>query len=198
MREVDGLDPGCVRCGVGKYSTTGVCQPCRNGTFSTAVGASQCLSCPNYAVAWNGGTACTTCTLGKVPSQDGGACVPCPAGYYCGIGTLIACPLGTYSLKTGLTSKAQCPPCPANYFCRSPTTLQACPANTWSPAGSITRHYCRCNNGFKCTYYFTTTGQMMLTLTPDQLAVQRDALIAAVAQAAGVSPSRVQIVGVAG
>jgi hypothetical protein len=38
---------------------------------------------------------------------------------------------------------------------------------------------------------------MMLSLTQDQLASQRDALIAAVAQAAGVSPSKVQILGVA-
>jgi hypothetical protein len=38
---------------------------------------------------------------------------------------------------------------------------------------------------------------MMLSLTPEQLVSQRDALIAAVALAAGVSPSKVQILGVA-
>ena len=185
----------CVKCLAGKYSATnGVCLPCPNGTYSRVAGASQCLRCPNYAVAWNGATVCVACVLGKVPSSDGGSCVPCPAGYFCGFGTVYLCPLGTYSLQTGLVSKTQCPPCPANSFCRSPLTIQSCPANTWSPAGSITRHYCRCNNGFKCTYYFTTSGQMLLSLTPDQLELQREALVAAVAQAAGVSPSKVQIV----
>ena len=190
-------EQACVKCVAGKYSTTGVCLPCPNGTYNTAVGAGECLKCPNYAVAWNGAVACRTCVLGTVPSVDGGSCVPCPAGYFCGIGTVFLCPLGTYSLKTGLISRNQCPPCPANSFCRSPTTIQPCPANTYSQPGSITRHYCRCNNGYKCTYYFTTSGQIMLSLTPEQLVSQRDALIAAVAQAAGVNPSKVQILGVA-
>jgi hypothetical protein len=119
--------------------------------------------------------------------------VPCPAGYYCGLGVVFACPLGTYTLQTGLTSKSQCPPCPENYFCRSPTTIQACPANTWSPKGSITRHYCRCNRGYKCTYFFTTTGSAVVSLTQEQL--QQEAfLIQAIAQAAGVHPSKVQAV----
>jgi hypothetical protein len=95
-----------------------------------------------------------------------------------------------------LTARNQCPACPKNYFCRSPTTIQACPANTWSPAGSITRHYCACNNGYTCQYFFTTTGNIAITLTPEQLDSKRNDLVAALAQAAGVDPSKVRILGV--
>ena len=192
-----GTDPACVRCPAGKYSDTGVCLPCQNGTYSNAAGMSACLKCPIHAVAWGGATICRACVLGTVPSPDGGRCVPCPAGFFCGFGTVFACPLGTYSLRTGLVSRTQCPPCPANNFCRSPTTIQACPANTWSPPASITRHFCRCNNGWRCTYFFTNTGHTMISLTPEQLETHSDSWIAAIAQAAGVSPERVQILGMA-
>lgn len=121
-------------------------------------------------------------------------CVPCPAGYYCGIGVVYACPLGTYSLRTGLTSKSQCPPCPSDYFCRSPLTIQKCPENTWSPEASITRHYCRCNNGYICTYFMTDTGRIMINLHPDM--IQEQDWIDAIAQAAGVHPSMVQLLSV--
>lgn len=186
----------CAACGVGKYSPPGgnACVLCGNGTYSRVTGASACLSCGTRGVSGPGATACRDCALGTIPSRDGGTCVPCPAGYYCGLGVVFACPLGTYTLRTGLTSRSQCPPCPRDHFCRSPTTIQQCPANTWSPLGSITRHYCRCNTGYKCTYYFTASGIAVVTLTPDQL--QEQALVEAVAQAAGVHPSKVQIVSV--
>lgn len=186
----------CVSCVAGKYSPPGdnICLLCANGTFSQAPGASVCLSCGTSGVSLSGTTSCTSCVLGTIPSRNRTVCVPCPAGYYCGIGVVYACPLGTYSLKTGLTSKSQCPPCPGDYFCRSPLTIQKCPENTWSPEGSITRHYCRCNNGYICTYFMTDTGKIMISLTPDM--IQEQDWIDAIAQAAGVHPSMVQLLSV--
>lgn len=184
----------CQACPRGSYSSPaegGVCKPCPNGTFSSTVGTSACTRCPSSGVAWNGATLCRNCIVGKIPSQDGGSCVPCPSGYYCGLGVVIQCPLGSYSLETGLTSKTQCPACPANFFCRSPTTIQPCPANTWSPRGSITRHFCRCNNGFQCTYFMADT--KTISISPEQ---QEAAWISAIAQAIGVHPGKVTILGV--
>ena len=189
-------NPYCVACKPGKYSNQGVCVPCWNGTYNTQVGSGVCYQCPSYAVAWGGATACTTCVMGKVPSRDGGSCVACPAGYYCGVGVLYACPLGSYSIKTGLTLKSQCPACPRNYFCRSAITIEACPAHTWSPLGSITRHYCVCDSGYKCLYSFSTVGNVNLALTPEEFAAQKDQIVLALAKAAGVNPSSIKIVGV--
>ena len=190
--------PVCIACQRGSFSGVGgnVCRPCQNGTFSTAARASTCFQCPAGAISWNGATSCTNCVLSQVPSGDGGSCVFCPAGYYCGTrGVLVSCPLGTYSLKTGLTLKSQCPPCPRNSFCRSPLLIEGCPANTWSPLGSVTRHYCVCNNGFKCTYFAMKTGNFAVTLTPDMIWGQLDPLILAIAQATGSDPGSVSIVG---
>jgi hypothetical protein len=147
----------CQPCRAGTYSDRGVCLPCRNGTFSGNAGASVCLPCPSSTTSGPGSTACTVCEAGNVPSQDGGSCTPCPAGYYCGVGVVMPCPLGSYSLKTGLALKTQCQPCPANYFCRTPTTIHPCPPNTWSPTGSTNRHFCQCNAGFRCIYFMTDT-----------------------------------------
>jgi hypothetical protein len=108
---------------------------------------------------------------------------------------VVSCPLGTYSLKTGLILKSQCPPCPRNHFCRSPLLIEACPANTWSPPESVTRHYCVCNNGYKCTYYATKTGNFAVTLTPEVIWSQQDPLILAIAQATGSDPGTISIVG---
>jgi len=189
------VDGACVACPPGTFSPPdeNACLTCGNGTYNRQQGASACLSCGARAASGPGATTCTTCTLGTIPSRATGACTPCPAGFYCGLGLVFACPLGSYSLQTGLTSKSQCPPCPANHFCRTTTTIHPCPANTWSPRGSITRHFCRCNNGYKCTYFFTTTGSAVVPLTQEQLQ-QQGFLVAAVAQAAGVHPSKVQAV----
>jgi hypothetical protein len=190
--------PYCIQCSKpGTYAPAGAntCLLCGGGTFSTALGASACIACPTNGIASNGATACTGCALSTVPSSDGSRCVPCPAGYYCGVGKVYACPLGTYSIKTGLTKKAQCPNCPANSFCRSPTTIASCPENTWSKPGSVTRHYCICNSGYRCEYSLNTVGSLTVQLTPEQFEAQREAVILALAQAAGVSPSKVKLLG---
>ena len=184
--------PACVACQKGGFSSPGgnVCLPCQNGTYSTTTGASRCLQCPAGSISWNGATSCMNCVLGQIPSSDRGSCVPCPAGYYCGtVGVVVSCPLGTYSLKTGLILKSQCPPCPRNYFCRSPLLIEACPANTWSPPESITRHYCVCNNGYKCTYYATKTGNFAVTLTPEV----GTEILQVIGRVTGVDPALVTI-----
>ena len=43
------------------------------------------------------------------------------SGYYCPAGTRYAteyaCPLGTFSNRTGLNESADCNPCPGGYYC---------------------------------------------------------------------------------
>ena len=52
-----------------------------------------------------------------------------------------------------------------------------------------------CNSGYKCTYYATKSGNFQITLTPD--AQQDDGgLLALIAQAVGVDPSKLTILSV--
>jgi hypothetical protein len=199
MQVFDETTPYCVQCKKGTYSNGidgGECRPCWNGTYNAQAGSGVCYACPSYGIAYGGATACTACATGKIPSRDGGSCVPCPAGYYCGPGVVYMCPLGSYSTKTGLTLKSQCPACPRNYFCRSAITIEACPAHTWSPLGSVTRHFCVCDSGYRCTYSFSTVGNVNLALTPEQYAAQKDQIVQALASAAGVDPSLIKITAV--
>jgi hypothetical protein len=120
--------------------------------------------------------------------------VPCPAGSYCGLdGAVISCASGTYSLKTGLTAASQCPLCPKNNACVSPLRIEPCPANTYSFSGAENKHKCICSTGYRCDYSFSTKGEVTLSLSRDQFEASRAAFILAVARAAGVDPSRVQI-----
>ena len=190
--------PYCIQCGAGKYSGAGLvdsCLLCPNGTFSRA-GAGVCTVCPARSVSRVGASACLLCKTGETLSADKGSCVPCPAGSYCGLdGSVVSCPLGTYSLKTGLTSASQCPLCPRNNACVSPLKIEPCPAHTYSFSGAVNKHKCICSRGYRCDYSFSTQGEVSLSLSRDQFEAARDAFIQAVARAAGVDPGSVQIVG---
>lgn len=190
--------PYCVLCQAGKYAGTGTdqCLPCPNGTFAGGIGSSACAPCPARNVAAGGASACVPCRPGELVGRDLGSCVPCPAGSYCELDQVISCPLGTYSLRTGLTSASQCPLCPKNFACVSPLRIEACPAHTTSPAGSVNKHKCVCDRGYRCDYSFSTKGAVSLSLSRDEFEASRDALIQALASEAGVDPSKVQIVGV--
>lgn len=190
--------PSCVACASGKFAEAGSleCTNCRNGTYAWQTGASACLNCPGGSVtlAGEGATSCTACPLGFTPGHDLGSCVVCPAGFVCyPDGQVIPCPIGTYSLATGLTSLGQCPLCPRNFACRNPTSIESCPTHTTSQPGSINLHMCVCDRGFRCTYSFSTRGRISLSVTRQQLELTRQALILAIARKAVVDPSKVEI-----
>ncbi len=194
--------PLCLECPIGSYGRDNQCTLCANGTFSSVQrGASACTACPPGTISSRvGASICTPCPLGftSTPS-DRTRCFLCPAGRVCAPGSeMVSCPLGTYSLATGLTSVSQCPLCPRNYACGSPTTIDPCPEHTTSPEGSVNRHQCVCDPGYKCDYFFSTSGELTLSIGREQFETSRQALIEQIARAAGVDPSQVEIIEVSG
>lgn len=102
--------------------------PCPAGTYNSQTGAiskNNCTQCP-------GGVFCPVATSAGIGSQPA-----CAAGYYCPPGTgradQFACPAGTYSSATNLTSSSECTPCPTGHFCRlHSSTPTECPAGSYS------------------------------------------------------------------
>jgi hypothetical protein len=127
----------------------------------------------------------------------------CPAGRYCPAGSQapLVCPLGAYSAATGLaTAAAACgAPCAANSYCPDPGLQYPCPTNTNSPPGSVSQANCACDRGYSCLYNRAMTVTLHLGVTAAAWAadpVMRAQAIAAVAAAAGVPPSSVQVMAV--
>ena len=158
-------------------------------------------------------------TKGASPND----CWACPAGQYCPLAATVTptncpagtyralvgasalsdcttCSLGTYSpVSTGLTQ--DCLQCPGGSYCSSPLLISGCPANTNSAPGSSTLLNCICLPGYQCTY----SQQLSLVITLNNCTVAqfnnntnniRSNLIAAIAAAAGVNISQVNITGV--
>jgi hypothetical protein len=176
---------------------------CGPGLYSLSAGlasASLCNTCPAGSLC-PGGATITQCSAGTFSHTTGfrsqGQCSVCPAGNYCpGSATVSLCPLGSYSLATGVTRAIDCSPCPANFYCRNTTSITACPTNTNSPPGSSDLGSCTCNPGYSCTTTQVVHAEVTLPITVQDFEALRDAYIAAVAAAAGVSPSQVIIVSV--
>jgi hypothetical protein len=131
------------------------------------------------------------------------AVAECPAGRYCPAGSQapLVCPLGAYSAATGLaTAAAACgAPCAANSYCPDPGLQYPCPANTNSPPGSVSQANCECDKGYSCLYNRAMTVTLQLGVTAAAWAadpVMRAQAVAAVAAAAGVPPSSVQVMAV--
>ncbi len=91
---------------------------------------------------------------------------PCPEGFYCSSGKRIACPIGTYCPRRGLSNALPCPPgtfngqvsqlscttCPIGYICpgfgrRSPSM---CPGGMVCSRLGLTSPNLRCPPGFYC------------------------------------------------
>lgn len=193
----------CGACSAGYYTgyaSTPQCAPCGYGRYSSASASSACQTCAAGSFQpMQAGTACTGCSAGSFSLLPGSQyCSVCAAPNYCPDGsTVTACPLGTYSNLTGLSSAAECPVCPANYFCLAPDDLEACPAYTHSAAGTTTKLDCLCNPGFVCTYHKSVRVKVTLPVTQAQYQLVQNQLIAAVASAAGVPTSQVSVISVA-
>lgn len=122
------------RCPVG--STQEV--PCEPGTYSPALGAAFCRTCPR-------GTLCASTATQEpsiCPAGEYGGNIQLPPeekkkkhnpkrtyneralfswGYLCPAGTVLPqpCPLGTFSNQTGAHSFSVCMPCPSGRYCGS-------------------------------------------------------------------------------
>jgi hypothetical protein len=154
-----------------------------------------------------GATACVPCGAGTFGTAAGAltpaACAACPAGRYCPAGSPspLVCPLGTYNATTGLATAAEAcgAPCPAGSYCPDPGLRYPCPANTASPPGSASQIGCACDEGWSCLYNRAMTVTLQLGVTAAEWMANPDMqarTIAAVAAAAGVPASSVQVMGV--
>lgn len=124
--------------------------PCNPGTyspFSNLTAANECLPCPagNYC---SGGWS----AIGS-PTDGVGACA---AGHACpqnsSVPTQNACPAGTYSPFTNLTSITECLPCTLGNFCRFPGTITPTPCNAGSFQNSTGATSCIISpEGFQAT-----------------------------------------------
>lgn len=121
----------------------------------------------------------------------------CPAGRYCPQNSTapLVCPSGTFS-NTTRRSTICTSLCPVNFFCSDPGIREACPANTRSNAGSVSKLSCSCNGGYLCKYQKTVSTSLILYI-PIEIWVQNNTLqiliMQAVAKAAGVLTTQVSM-----
>jgi hypothetical protein len=175
------------------------CGPAKFSTYSGLQLESQCQICPAGSLC-PGGANITQCAPGTYSLLTGireqGQCLTCPSGYACSGGNdLTACPIGTYSLQSGVVSTANCPTCEAGFFCLNATTRVQCPPNTMSLSGSSDLGDCTCNAGYRCVYVRVVHAAITLPMPLSQFtADMRDRYVLAIALAAGVDISNVQIV----
>jgi hypothetical protein len=98
--------------------TKGVCEPCKNGTFSTTKGVDECTPCLSGQYQdHEGETECKACSAGQYNDETGKAlCKPCAAGTFqneTGSTSCIQCPIDTYQASINQVS---CIPCGAGQF----------------------------------------------------------------------------------
>ncbi|KAK1786529.1 hypothetical protein P4O66_017651 [Electrophorus voltai] len=110
--------------------------PCPPGTYSPDPGLrarSQCRECNggHYCAHQNATSVSGHCSAGyhcsrgnispKPSTWSAGEGGPCPVGYYCPQGTADpqACPEGTFSNRTRLTSQDECVPCLPGRYCNT-------------------------------------------------------------------------------
>ena len=120
----------CLECDFGKYSTSGVCVDCVDGTFANSKGSSTCSSCSagQYSEGGYWGidplnglfgymqAYCTSCPGGKTssPSNNIYLCsLQCAIGKYAQGTPCLDCPSGTYNWFSGA---AGCVSCSQNSF----------------------------------------------------------------------------------
>jgi len=204
----------CLQCVAGTYTNSfgsTVCAYCVNGKYDTGIGMTNSATCLSCAVgSFSSGTGisvCTLCVAGSYSSASGisndSACTLCQAGTYSsglGYSTCQQC-IGCSSCPTGSTSDPTVCDCPAGYYGPSTTGCTKCPPNTNSSQGSTTALGCRCFAGYVCTYTKVIRISLLMDFvnTPaptTATALLNSALMASVAQAAGVPVSNIQVVGI--
>jgi len=219
----------CTLCAAGTaqplpgQKTQLACQTCAAGRWS-ASGAAACASCASTTISGAGASQCTQCQMGYYANLQVNAttCLPCPAGTYSltpiatifkcntcllgsycpGLGSLVACPQGTYTNRTGNSMASQCLLCPPGYYCPMPSVRSQCPTGTASPApgGATSQMQCACKPGYACDYSKFLEAVITLNIPASRFDCVmgqcdvRDAFIAAVAASAGVPAKNVIII----
>ncbi|XP_023933458.1 uncharacterized protein LOC106181652, partial [Lingula anatina] len=158
-----GLMTACLACDAGYTCPAGSTSPRPNGTECNAGGfcdGRDFFGCP--AGTYNPNNAsksiadCLPCPPGyycQGTGNTGFESSPCPAGHYCLLGTQNptqhACPGGTYSLVTNLTSASLCLPCPEGKYCPAGSSTDGldCPAGFWCHASQGTGFLNPCSIG---------------------------------------------------
>ncbi len=144
-------------CGGGTLIKTQQCIPCSLGNYAAGT---VCAPCP-------AGSTCANPVLLPEPCASGQFCpsgalvsAPCAIGQYCTNSSVTeACPAGSWSNRTGLTSSSQCTqciagaygslanqtslafacqPCPAGSFCGGGANISTCAPGTYSLNISLT------------------------------------------------------------
>lgn len=205
----------CQRGYFNPSNATKSCPACRHGTASNVLDSYYCAPCGPGRFSLNASSSCSNCAIGSFqPNHEASACSECAPGtqalrsgaptcevcpipFYCTGGDRVySCPQGTYTNQTGLTQLVQCQLCFADYFCATPREIEKCPDNTHSEPGSLTILECICEPGFICTYQKQLHASVTLPVTQAEFELIRQEFINTMAAAAGVDPSKVQIVGV--
>ncbi|XP_063291751.1 zonadhesin-like [Pelobates fuscus] len=176
-------------CPIGHYCPPGASfitvYPCPPGTYGPKTGGSSkldCEACPAGMYCSSEGLYKPTgycqagyyCSQGAINPTPINPRVPssvhsstqndiCPAGHYCPNGTLVPvpCPLGTFSMTSGLSSDEDCQLCPAGQYCAHPglsdlsqilpcSSGYVCKEGSSVPCPTDEVHGYQCPIGFYC------------------------------------------------
>jgi hypothetical protein len=107
------------------------------------------------------------------------------------------CPLGSYSILSGLDEQSDCAGCPAGFYCPNTTHKLKCPPNTMSAARSSDLGECLCAPGYSCRIIIVVHAEIRLLILRSDFTPEMQArYINAIALAAGVSSGSVRIVSI--
>jgi hypothetical protein len=175
----------CLQCAAGQFSNSSAastCQQCVAGKFASAPGGSNCTSCPagQFSKA-PGASACANCTQCTASNLGGITKATCLQDSTSDTGNC-SCASGYYGTGIALGSMAGCTPCPAN-------------TNSTGEGGNRLLLDCKCKPGYSCSY----TKRIDITIHIANMTLTNfnntfmSTFIAAIAKAANVSVSQVQI-----
>ena len=80
----------------------------------------------------------------------------CPVGTYCdgGLSAAVNCPVGTYSVSTGLKADTECYDCIEGFYCDvaglSSLAAKKCPVGYYCPRGTSNPNANECEAGYMC------------------------------------------------
>ena len=149
-------DPAKFMCEVGRSCDSKQETPCSSGSFQSAGGQADCLTCPS-------GSSC----FGVVADGNGlGKYEPCPVGQYCAEGEApLDCLDGTYSDFEGAGAvdidRNDCFECPPGFYCNEGKIKAECDAGYMCYSGSETNTpgLVGGDNGEPCPFgYYCTNG----------------------------------------
>ena len=185
------LETECVICRVGTFCPVGSAAEtdCPPGTYNPQEKAMSCLPCP----------------AGLFQNQEGQtACKRCTRGFYCEQRTAkpTPCPAGTSSNKTSLTSEGHCALVPVDFWAPLGSAVpEPCPPSGFYCPGAAADRVMNppgskpiiqpTGGSTKKEEVPAVTKSMLLDMSIDDFAAQREALIQAMATEYGVPSSQI-------